>query len=137
MKRCAESTFDVTRWDPAPADESGEGPALGAATVSKRYAGDLAGEGRARLLTCQVDPADRAAGAGYVASERISGVLHGREGSFVVQHWGLLGPGAAPRTGGHVVPGSGSGDLAGISGEMKIEVAPDGTHTLRLDYALE
>lgn len=35
---------------------------------------------------------------------------------------------------GHVVPGSGTGELAGLTGEIEISVAEDGTHTLTLDY---
>lgn len=137
MKKRAESTFQVTGWDPSPGDEAAAGPALGEVVVTKRYEGDLTGEGRARLLTCQADPDDRSAGAGYVASERVSGTLGDRKGSFVLQHWGVVAPGKAPWTGGHVVPGSGTDGLEGLSGQMEIAVAPDGTHTLRLDYEIE
>jgi hypothetical protein len=35
-----------------------------------------------------------------------------------------------------VVPGSGTGELAGISGEGRIEIGPDGAHTFTLDYEL-
>lgn len=137
MKKRAQSTFQVTRWAPVPGDEPTEGPALGEAVVTKRYEGDLDGEGRARLLTCQADPDDRSAGAGYVASEQVAGTLGDREGTFVVQHWGVVSPGKAPWTAGHVVPGSGTGALAGLSGQMEIAVAADGTHTLVLDYEIE
>ncbi len=136
MRRRAASTFEVTRWEPKSSEESGDRPVFGEVLVTKRYSGDLAGEGRARLLTCQADPADRSLGAGYVASERISATLDGREGTFVLHHWGAVAPGVPPRTGGHVVPGSGTGGLAGLAGEIEIAVAPGGTHTLRLDYAI-
>ncbi len=146
MRNRAIANFDVTRWDPRPYEDGGPedgalaevaGPALGQVFVLKSYRGDLKGEGRARLLTCQADVDDRSAGAGYIASERISGTLDGREGAFVVHHWGIVASGAAPRTAGHVVPGSGTGDLSGISGEMEIAVEPDGAHVLRLDYEFE
>lgn len=113
-----------------------EGPAFSQVLVLKSYRGDVEGEGRALLLTCQADPGDRSAGAGYVASERITGTLDGRRGSFVVHHWGIVASGA-PKTAGHVVPGAGTGALAGISGDMEIAVEPGGTHVLRLDYDLE
>ena len=45
-----------------------------------------------------------------------------------------MGPGLPPRTFGHVVPGSGTGDLAGLAGEIEIDQADNGTHTLTLDY---
>ena len=53
---------------------------------------------------------DPEVGAGYVVSERVTGQLGDRSGSFVIQHGGVMGPGLAPRTFGHVVPGSGTGD---------------------------
>ncbi len=52
-----------------------------------------------------------------------------------MQHWGLSSV-DGERTGGHVVPGSGTGDLLGITGTIEIAVDPDGTHTLTLDYDL-
>ena len=77
---------------------------------------------------------DSKAGAGYVVCERVVGRLGNRSGSFVLQHGGLIGPGLPPHTFGHVVPGSGTGELAGLTGEVKIDRAEDGTHTLTLDY---
>lgn len=75
-----------------------------------------------------------AAGAGYVVSERVTGRLGNRQGSFVIQHGGLMGPGENPRTFGHVVPGSGTGELTGLGGEVEIDRTEDGKHTLALDY---
>ena len=83
----------------------------------------------------QVDADELSAGAGFVASEVVTGRLDGREGSFVVQHWGLTGDGP-PRTGGHVVPGSGTDGLTGLTGTVTFAMAPDGAHSLTLTYAL-
>jgi len=74
--------------------------------------------------------------AGYVASEEVSGTLAGRAGTFVLQHWGVAGRGAPPRTAGHVVPGSGTGELSGLSGTMEIHVDAGGAHTLALDFEI-
>ena len=74
-------------------------------------------------------------GAGYVAVERISGSVHGRSGSFAVLHMGTMA-GESQWARWPVVPGSGTGDLARIAGEGRIEIAPDGTHQLHLDYQL-
>ena len=49
---------------------------------------------------------------------------------------GVSGAGGPQRTGGHVVPGSGTGDLRGLSGSIEISVDSDGAHTLTLDYEL-
>jgi len=130
------ATFKVTGWDQVAYDEQAAGPRLARATVRKAFEGELAGTSTAELLMCQADPASLAAGAGYVASERFVGRLRERTGSFVMQHWGVRGDGGAPRTAGHVVPGSGTGGLAGLTGTVEIAVAPDGMHTLVLDCAL-
>ncbi|MDX1578412.1 MAG: DUF3224 domain-containing protein [Gemmatimonadota bacterium] len=135
MTERATSSFDVTAWNQTPYGESDDGPALSRATVRKRFEGDLTGESTAELLMCQADPDDLSAGAGYVASELVTGRLAGREGTFVLQHWGLS-EGGSERTGGRVVPGSGTGDLEGLRGEVEIEVDAEGGHTLTLEYEL-
>lgn len=131
------SRFEVTSWDATPYGEAGEGPLLSEAQVVKRYHGDLDAEGRARVLMCRAGAHGPLANAGYIASEQVSGSLDGREGTFVLQHWGIAEEGAPPRTAGHIVPGSGTGDLAGVSGTVEIAVDADGTHTLSLDYRIE
>ena len=128
------SDFEITGWDAVPNGEEGEGPLLSEARVSKRYLGDLDGEGRVRLLMCRASADGPLENAGYIASEQVSGTLGGHAGTFVLHHWGIAEAGAPPRTGGHVVPGSGTGELAGLSGTMEIHVDADGKHTLALDY---
>lgn len=136
MSTRAISDFEVTGWEQSSYGEEDPRPVLGKALVSKSYTKDLVAKGKARLLMCQADPDDRSRGAGYVASEVVTGKLDGRTGTFVIQHWGVMGPGTPPSTGGYVVPGSGTGELAGISGKMEINVTPDGKHTLTLDYEI-
>ena len=131
------SRFEVTGWDAEPYGESGDGPLLSEAQVVKRYHGNLDAEGRARVLMCRASADGPLANAGYIASEQVTGSLDGREGTFVMQHWGIAEEGAPPRTAGHVVPGSGTGDLAGLSGTLEIAVGEDGTHTLSLEYRIE
>ena len=134
MSTHATASFDVTGWDETPYDEPADGPRLARATVRKTFRGDLEGESTAELLMCQADPDDYSAGAGYVASEHVTGTLDGRQGTFVLQHGGLSGEVAGERTFGHVVPGSGTGELEGLRGEAEIRQTPDGEHTLLLDY---
>ena len=131
------SSFEVTGWDTLPYGEEGEGPILSEAHVVKRYHGDLDGEGRVRLLMCRASAEGPLENAGYIASEQVSGTLGGREGTFVLHHWGIAGAGEPPRTAGHVVPGSGTGELAGLSGTMEIHVDAEGGHTLALEYRIE
>lgn len=130
------ASFDVTGWDQQPPyDQPDNGPLLSRATVRKNFRGGLQGESVAELLMCQTDPKDLSAGAGYVASERFVGSLDGKNGTFVLQHGGLAGPGE-PRTFGNVVPGSGTGALEGLLGTVQIAVDADGRHSLTLEYEL-
>ena len=71
---------------------------------------------------------------GYVAMERVVGALRGRAGTFALQHSGTMRDGVAEMTVA-VVPGSGTGDLAGLSGKLTITVV-DGKHSYDFEYAL-
>jgi hypothetical protein len=73
--------------------------------------------------------------AGYVAIERVSATLHGRRGTFALQHSGTMTRGA-PQLTITVVPDSGTGDLAGLAGTMAITIAPDGKHSYDLEYTI-
>ncbi len=112
------------------------GPHLSAARVTKEYSGELEGTGQARLLMCRASLEGPLRNAGYIVSEVVVGRLAGRVGSFVLHHWGVAPEASPPWTAGHVVPGSGTGELAGLTGTMEIRVDGDGTHTLTMDYEL-
>ena len=64
--------------------------------------------------------------AGYVAIEQVIGNLSGKSGSFVLQHFGTMDKGKDSLIL-EVVPGSGSEELAGLEGEMIINIA-EGQH---------
>ena len=134
MTTRAVSSFKVTGWDQTPYGEQAPGQLLSRATVGKSFEGDMVAESTAELLMCQADQKDLSAGAGYVASELVTGRIGDRAGTFVMQHWGLSGGGDASQTAGHVVPGSGTGQLAGLSGTVEIQVDASGAHTLTLEY---
>lgn len=136
MPTRATVSFDVTAWEPAPYDEGVAGPQLFRVKVRKTFRGELAGDSAGELLMCVADGSNLAAGAGYVVSERVVGNLAGRSGSFVLQHWGTSGGGGPQKTAGHVVPGSGTGELVGLAGTMEISVDPGQPHMLILDYEL-
>ena len=130
MNAQARGTFDVT-VTPAGAPPASEGVALGRMTLDKRFAGDLAGTGSGQMLTAMTAVAGS---AGYVAIERVVGALHGRTGSFVLQHTGTMDRGE-PRLLVSVVPDSGTGALAGIAGRLAIDIV-DGRHFYTFDYTL-
>lgn len=136
MANRAVSSFEVTGWEQSPYGDEGAGPSFSRATVKKSFSGDLRGESTAELLMCQADPSSLDAGAGYVASELVVGRLGDQEGTFVLQHWGLAGGGLPNRTAGHVVPGTGTGELTGLSGEVEIAVDAEGAHSITIDYEI-
>ncbi len=72
--------------------------------------------------------------AGYVAMEQVTGSLHGRSGSFVLQHYGIMNRGA-PQLTVTVVPDSGTGELAGLAGTLAIKIV-DGKHFYEMEYTL-
>ena len=111
MPETITATFEITGWDETRYDAPAEGPALARATVRRRFRGPLEGTSVAELLTAKGDR-----GAGYLASERVDGSLDGRRGTFVLQHGGV-GDETDQRAFGHVVPGSGTGELVGLRGE--------------------
>jgi hypothetical protein len=102
--------FEITGWDEQAYDTPADGPPLAMTTVRKRFDGALSGTSVARVLTAQGE-----GGAGYVASERVEGTLEGRTGTFVLQH-AAVGDADGAEQYGHVVPGSATGDLAGLRG---------------------
>ena len=113
-----EATFEITGWEQAPYDEPAEGPPLTRATVRKAYTGALEGASEAELLTCGE--------LAYLANERVTGALEGRTGTFVMQHGAWEGG-----QWGFVVPGSGTGELAGLRGDARLAHG-----TIALDYEL-
>jgi hypothetical protein len=126
----ASGSFEV-RLTPEAADEDSEGAPLRRMSIAKQFHGDLEAASRGEMLTAGT----RVSGsAGYVAMERVSGALHGRSGTFALQHTGTMTRGA-PQLSVTVVPDSGTGELAGLAGRMSIVIA-DGNHAYEFDYSL-
>ena len=100
-------------------------------SIDKTFEGDLAATSQGEMLSGG-SPAEGS--AGYVAIERVTGTLHGREGAFLLQHSGTMTPESQGLTI-TVIPGSGTGELEGIRGEMTIEIT-EGQHLYELEYTL-
>jgi hypothetical protein len=124
----ARGTFEVNII-PQPPEEKAEGLTLGRMLFDKHFHGDLEAESKGQMLTGMTEV--KGSGA-YVAMERVSGVLHGRRGSFLLYHVGTMNRGA-PELSVTVVPDSGTGDLSGISGTLEIIVAA-GKHSYDFAY---
>jgi hypothetical protein len=129
MTTHAHGTFDV-QLNPQP-DEQAADAALGRLSIDKQFHGDLAGTSKGQMLSAGTEVAGS---AGYVALERVSGTLHGRSGSFVLQHNGTMARGAAQLTI-TVVPDSGTDQLVGLAGTMALVIA-DGKHSYDFEYTL-
>ncbi|MEU0541024.1 DUF3224 domain-containing protein [Nocardia sp. NPDC005978] len=132
----AQGTFSVKSFTPTELvlePRIATAAPVGAAVMEKLFEGDIAG----RASTLFTSAFDQNTGAGtYLALESFEGTLNGRPGSFNFAH-------SATTTGSDrsapffvIVPGSGTGELAGITGTGDIEIDADGTHRIRLDYEL-
>ena len=130
MANHASGTFDV-KIAPQAADEHVGDPTVGRMSIDKHFHGDLEGTSLGQMLAAMTEVKDS---AGYVALERVRGTLHGRTGTFVLQHSGTMARGV-PGLIITVVPDSGTGALAGLTGTMTIEIK-DGTHRYGFDYTL-
>ncbi len=124
MSHRATGTF-TTRFEPLPIDDD----TLSRMAVEKTIEGDLTGSGRGEMLSVGT-PIEGS--AGYVLIERITGTLHGRTGSFLLQHSGLMDRGASTLSV-TVVPDSGTDELIGLRGEFRIEDV-SGTHRYVFTY---
>ncbi len=126
----AAGPFDVKLTPQPPAEKTDEA-VLGRMIIDKQFHGDLSATSRGQMLAAGTEVKGS---AGYVAIERVTGKLNGREGSFHLQHSGTMNRGA-PSLSVTVVPDSGTGELVGLSGSMKIDIA-DGKHSYEFDYTL-
>lgn len=130
MSAIAKGTFEV-EMKPQSEPNASDGVSLGRMSLEKRFEGDLTATGRGEMLTA-LTPVKGS--AGYVAIERVTGTLNGRSGSFVFQHTGTMNSGAQQLSI-TVVPDSGTGALAGLSGVFKLSIV-SGKHFYEFDYSL-
>ena len=126
----AHGTFDITRHAEPPYDTA-EGVTLGRMRFDKRFHGPLEATSSVDMIFAGT-PVEGS--AGYVAIERVTGTLHGRRGSFVLQHTGLMDRGK-PSLSVIIVPDSGTDQLSGLSGRLDI-VIEGGKHSYVLEYIL-
>jgi len=129
--RQASGLFEVT-LTPEGLPDASEGTTLGRMSIDKTFHGDLEATSKGAMLSVRTSIEGS---AGYVAIERVSGTLHGRNGGFVLQHSAMMSRGI-PRLTMEIVPDSGSGELKGLSGTMTINIV-DGKHFYELVYALQ
>lgn len=130
VSRIAKGEFTVT-LKPLEFEGVDAAAKLGRMGIDKRIAGDLVATTQGQMLTAVTDVQGSAV---YVAVERVTGTLDGRQGSFALHHRGVMQRGQ-PNLSVAVVPDSGTGELAGIAGDFRI-ILEGGRHAYEFEYTL-
>jgi hypothetical protein len=105
------AVITVHKYEPTAYEEPTEGPVLTKIHVEESFSGDFEGDGVVEFLQ-----AARPDGtATFVGIERITGKVSGREGTFLLQDSGTVANNIVSGEW-FVVPGSGTGGLAGLRG---------------------
>lgn len=127
----ASGSFQVTGWDEQPYASLPSGGKLTKASVTGTFTGEIAGDATVEWLMAYADDAH----ATFVGVQRLVGELAGRSGEFTVTMTGSYDGGVA-RASWTVVPGTGSGGLAGITGDGQFVAPSGGEASGSLTYAL-
>ena len=125
----ATGTFDVNLSSPKMEDGD---TTISRIVFSKQFHGDMTGSSGGQMLAAG-SPSQGM--GGYVAMEKVSVTLAGRIGGFVLQHTGTMDHGNV-QLNIKVVPDSGTGELAGITGTFNIRIEEGGKHFYDFDYTL-
>jgi len=131
MRNTAKARFAITKWDEKPYSEGDGLPKLTRASVTKKLTGDIDGESHVEYLMAYRPDGT----ASFVGIERVTGRIGDRSGTFVLQRTGAFENGLANETY-TVVPGSGTGALAGITGQGKTSVGHGMDHPFELEYEI-
>ena len=128
-KTRAEAVITVHTYQPASYETPADGPSLVRIHVEEAFAGDIEGAGVVEFL--QAAQADGS--ASFVGIERVTGAVAGRTGSFLLQDSGTV-TGNVVSGDWFVVPGSGTGELAGLRGEGGFRANLGENAEVHLDY---
>src|SRR5271154_702754 len=131
----ATGSFDI-KMTPGEATDFEKANDITRFTSDKTWHGDFEGVSHGEMITGSTASTGSMA---YVAIERMTGKLNGRQGSFTFSHRATMMKGDAPSAGALsvvVVPNSGTGELAGLTGSLMIHIEPQGKHTWTFDYSL-
>jgi hypothetical protein len=128
----AGAVITVHNYQPAAYDEPPEGPALTRIHVEESFSGDMTGDGVAEFL--QAARADGS--ASFVGIERVTGTVAGRNGTFLLQDAGTVRDNIVSGDW-FVIPGSGTGELAGLRGTGGFRANLGEGAQVHLDYWFE
>jgi hypothetical protein len=127
----ANGSFQITSFNEDTYEDRGEKAKLTHAWGDQAFSGDIEGDGQVHwLMSYRPDGT-----ATYVGLQRIKGTLVGRRGTFVIDASGEF-DGAASRGRWSIIRGSGTADLAGVTGTGTFEAPGGPKATYELDYEL-
>ncbi len=129
MRKSATGTFEIASWDEKTIAELGPGAKLTEAKVTQKFTGDLSGDGSVVWVMCYVSEKS----ARFVGMQRVTGSLGDRSGGFVMETTGEF-DGTVARGRWSIVPGSGTGGLAGIAGDGGFEAPHGPKATYQIEY---
>jgi hypothetical protein len=112
-----------------PASAQADAAVIGRRTLDKQFYGDLQAASCGEMLAVMTAVEGSMA---YVALEKVTGTLAGRHGGFMLQHASQMVRGE-PFQSIRVVPDSATGELTGLSGEMRIDIN-NGEHFYVFEY---
>ena len=127
----AAGTFEVKLGGEEAYHEADGDVRLTHANGTQRFSGDIEGDGSIEWLMCYLPDG----GARLVGMQRISGTLDGHRGTFMIDAIGDHDGKSSTATW-HVIDGSGTGELAGISGQGGLDAQGGPTVSYHLDYAI-
>jgi hypothetical protein len=127
----ATGTFEVM-MAPGDAEQVEAGLGLSRYVLSKTFEGGITGTSDGQMLAGG-PPGVETTGT-YVALERVVGSLDGKTGAFLLAHRGDINAEGYTLSI-TVVPGSGTGELVGLSGDFGLTIT-DGVHHYDLAYRL-
>jgi len=131
-RKRASAVIIVHTYEPAAYHQPADGPTLTRIHVEESFNGDITGDGVVEFL--QAAQADGS--ASFVGIERVTGAVGGREGTFLLQDAGTV-TGDIVSGDWFVIPGSGTGGLAGLRGEGGFRANLGEGAQVHLDYWFE
>ena len=124
----AKGRFDVKLTPEV--DNSGDS-VVGRMTIDKQFHGDLEGTSKGLMVMAGTSVEGS---AGYVAIEKVTGSVQGKNGTFYLQHNGIMNRGDGQLSI-VVIPDSGTDELTGLSGTFNIKI-DNGEHSYDFNYTI-
>ena len=125
----ANAMFRTAAWNEEP--YTTEPQKMVQAHVDRTFEGDLQGASHTEYLMAYTP-----AGASFVGLERFTGKLNGKEGTFAFQRDGDVGADGIVHERFHIIAGSGTGELEGISGNGTWDSGHADSYPISFEYKL-